>query len=345
MTTALAPSAELKTPGSASPLLAVSDLRAHFITRESVSRAVDGVTFSIDAGQTLGVVGESGCGKSVTALSILRLIPDPPGKIVGGEIRFKGTDLLKLPEKEMRKVRGAKISMIFQEPMTSLNPVFTVGAQIAEVFRIHRGMGRREAFQEAIRMLETVRMPEATRRASEYPHQMSGGMRQRVMIAMALACNPELLIADEPTTALDVTVQAQILKLMKELQEKFGSAIMMITHDLGIIAETADRVVIMYAGQIVEDADVRSLFRAPLHPYTHGLMKSVPHLENLGEKRLSPIPGNVPSPANHPTGCRFHPRCTFAKDRCKTEEPKLETAETGHQVRCHLWREIAATAV
>ncbi|MBI1785101.1 ABC transporter ATP-binding protein, partial [Candidatus Sumerlaeota bacterium] len=266
----------------AGPLIDIKELRTYFITRENVSKAVDGVSFSIDAGKTLGIVGESGCGKSVTALSILRLVPDPPGKIKSGEILFNGVDLLKLPEKEMRKIRGAKISMIFQEPMTSLNPVFTVGSQIAEVFRIHQKMGRREAFDESVRMLETVRMPEARRRASEYPHQMSGGMRQRVMIAMALACNPALLIADEPTTALDVTVQAQILKLMKELQDQFGSAIMMITHDLGVIAETANRVVIMYAGQIVEDAEVRSLFRSPLHPYTLGLMKSVPQLETIG---------------------------------------------------------------
>ncbi len=328
------------------PLIEVKNLRTYFRTREAVSRAVDGVSFSIDAGKTLGVVGESGCGKSVTALSILRLVSDPPGRIEGGEILLRGRNLLGLPEKEMRKIRGEKISMIFQEPMTSLNPVFTVGSQIAEVFRVHRGLSRREAFREAVRMLETVRMPEAARRAREYPHQMSGGMRQRVMIAMALACNPELLIADEPTTALDVTVQAQILRLMKELQNQFGSAIMMITHDLGVIAETSDRVVVMYAGQIVEDAEVRQLFRAPLHPYTQGLMKSVPQLETIGlGRRLAPIPGNVPNPASHPSGCRFHPRCPFAQDRCRTEMPELEMAEAGHQIRCHLWKEIQSQSV
>lgn len=309
--------------------------------RDSTARAVDGVSFSIEQGKTLGVVGESGCGKSVTALSILRLVPEPPGKIVAGEIRLNGTNLLDLPEKEMRKIRGNKISMIFQEPMTSLNPVFTVGSQIAEVFRIHRGMKRKEAFAEAVRMLETVRMPEAARRAREYPHQLSGGMRQRVMIAMALACNPALLIADEPTTALDVTVQAQILKLMVELQQEFGSAILMITHDLGVIAEMVDHVAVMYAGQIVELAEVKSLYKAPLHPYTQGLMRSVPQLETIGEgRRLTPIGGNVPNPASHPEGCRFHPRCEFATDRCKTENPATESVHDGHMVRCHHWKEI-----
>ncbi len=328
--------------GAARPLLEIRDLRTYFMTRETTARAVDGVSFSIDPGKTLGIVGESGCGKSVTALSILRLVPDPPGKIVGGEIRFDGVDLLKLPEKEMRKIRGEKISMIFQEPMTSLNPVFTVGSQIAEVFRVHRNMSKREAFQESVRMLETVRMSEPARRAREYPHQMSGGMRQRVMIAMALACNPSLLIADEPTTALDVTVQAQILRLMKELQQEFGSAIMMITHDLGIIAEMADRVVVMYAGQIVEDAEVRQLFHNPLHPYTQGLMKSVPRLDQIRsrQKRLNPIPGNVPDPAHHPAGCRFHPRCQYVVDRNRVEMPELEIAEPGHEIRCFRWREI-----
>jgi len=324
------------------PLIDVRDLKTHFYVRGGVARAVDGVTFSIDPGKTLGMVGESGCGKSVTALSLLRLVPDPPGKIVAGEIRMRGESLLDLPEKEMRKIRGNAISMIFQEPMTSLNPVFTIGSQISEVFRIHQGMSRKQAFEASVKMLETVRMPEARIRAKEYPHQMSGGMRQRVMIAMALACNPALLIADEPTTALDVTVQAQILILMKELQEEFGSSILMITHDLGVVAETCDEVAVMYAGQIVEHAGVQSLFKRALHPYTQGLMLSVPQLGAIGRgERLTPIAGNVPDPGNFPTGCRFHPRCPFAEDRCKTEEPKLESAGDGHEVRCHLWKEIA----
>ena len=327
--------------GEASLLIEVKELQTHFIMRSGTSRAVDGVSFSIEPGKTLGMVGESGCGKSVTALSILRLVPDPPGKIVGGSIRFKGRDLLSLPEKEMRKIRGEAISMIFQEPMTALNPVFTIGSQIAEVFRVHRKLSRKESFAEAIRMLETVKISDADRRAREYPHQMSGGMRQRVMIAMALACNPALLIADEPTTALDVTVQAQILLLMKELQEEFGSAILIITHDLGVIAETADQVVVMYAGQIVEDAKVGPLFRSPLHPYTQGLMKSVPHLDLIGRGgRLPSIPGNVPDPAHHPEGCRFHPRCEFVQDRCRSENPRLETVDSERQVRCHFWKEI-----
>ncbi len=287
------------------------------------------------------MVGESGCGKSVTALSILRLVPEPPGKIVGGSIKYRGKDLLKVSEKEMRKVRGNEISMIFQEPMTSLNPVFTVGSQISEVFRIHRKMSRKDAFAESVRMLDLVRMPDAARRAKEYPHQMSGGMRQRVMIAMALACDPALLIADEPTTALDVTVQAQILILMKDLQQKFGSSILMITHDLGVIAETADHVAVMYAGQIAEFSDVRGLFKRPLHPYTRGLMKSVPQLESIGDgQRLVPVAGNVPDPAHHPSGCRFHPRCPHAQDRCSVEAPVLESVNGGHQVRCHFWKEI-----
>jgi oligopeptide/dipeptide ABC transporter ATP-binding protein len=291
------------------------------------------------------MVGESGCGKSVTALSILRLIPSPPGRIVSGEIWFKGRNLLALTEKEMRRIRGNQISMIFQEPMTSLNPVFTIGAQIAEVFRVHRKMTKREAMDRAVEMLETVRIPEPARRAREYPHQMSGGMRQRVLIAMALACNPALLIADEPTTALDVTVQAQILRLMRELQEEYGSAILSITHDLAVIAETARRVAVMYAGEIVEQAPVRELFRRSLHPYTRGLMKSVPRIEAIGRgERLSPIAGNVPDPARHPSGCRFHPRCAFAEERCRIEAPKLEAAGEEHQVQCHFWGEIESGA-
>ena len=323
-------------------LLEVRDLRTWFITREVTRRAVDGVSFSMRAGETLGLVGESGCGKSVTSLSIMRLIAEPPGKIMGGEIVYKGRDLLQLKEREMRTLRGAEISMIFQEPMTSLNPVFSVGSQVAEVFRVHRGMNRRESFAEAVRMLETVRIPDAARRAKEYPHQMSGGMRQRVMIAMALACNPDLLIADEPTTALDVTVQAQILRLMQKLREEFGSSILMITHDLGVIAETSDAVAVMYAGLVVEMARTAQLFARPSHPYTLGLMKSVPRIEQIRSGRaLEPIPGSVPDPARFPAGCRFHPRCPFAKAACVQAIPALEEVEPGHSVRCIRWREIA----
>jgi oligopeptide/dipeptide ABC transporter ATP-binding protein len=322
-------------------LLDVRDLKTYFISRDKERRAVDGVSFQMRRGRTLGMVGESGCGKSVTSLSILRLVPDPPGRIVGGEILLKGHDLLKLSEREMRRVRGARISMIFQEPMTSLNPVFTVGSQVAEVFRIHRKLGRRDAMAEAVGMLERVRIPEAARRANEYPHQMSGGMRQRVMIAMALACNPELLIADEPTTALDVTVQAQILRLMEDLKEQFDTSILMITHDLGVIAEISDDVAIMYAGQVVEQAPTAEIFRRSLHPYTQGLMRSVPRIESArGSGRLATIPGQVPDPAAHPRGCRFHPRCPFAAMRCVAEDPALEDAGAGHQVRCVRWREI-----
>ncbi|MEN6626521.1 MAG: ABC transporter ATP-binding protein [Candidatus Sumerlaeia bacterium] len=322
------------------PLLQIRELKTHFITRDMVRRAVDGVSFALERGRSLGLVGESGCGKSVTALSIMRLVPSPPGRIVGGEITYKGTDLLGLGERQMRRVRGAEISMIFQEPMTSLNPVFTAGSQVAEVFRIHRGMSRREAFDRAVDMLKQVRIPDPARRAREYPHQMSGGMRQRVMIAMALACNPDLLIADEPTTALDVTVQAQILKLMNELQEEFKSSIIMITHDLGVVAETCDDVAVMYAGQIVEEAKTAELFERPLMPYTQGLMRSVPRLEWVAERHtIRPIPGSVPDPAHFPAGCRFHPRCPFAGDGC-LEPQTLAEVVPGHSVRCHRWKEI-----
>jgi oligopeptide/dipeptide ABC transporter ATP-binding protein len=280
----------------------------------------------------------------VTSLSILRLVPTPPGKIVGGEIIFKGRDLLQLSEKDMRRIRGAQISMIFQEPMTSLNPVFTVGSQVAEVFQVHRHLSRRAAMAEAVRMLARVRIPDAERRAKEYPHQMSGGMRQRVMIAMALACNPDMLIADEPTTALDVTVQAQILKLMEELQAEFGTAILIITHDLGVIAETSDEVAVMYAGQIVEQSPTPELFAAPRHPYTQGLMRSVPRLEWAEQSQpLHPIPGVVPDPACFPRGCRFHPRCPYAAEPCLADQT-LAPAGENHAVRCVRWRAIAEDA-
>jgi oligopeptide/dipeptide ABC transporter ATP-binding protein len=305
------------------PLLQVRDLKTHFFTDDAVVRAVDGVSFDIHQGETLAVVGESGSGKSVTALSILRLFPQPPGRVVGGTIRFRGRDLLTVSDGEMRRIRGKAISMIFQEPMTSLNPVFTCGDQIMEVVRLHEGLGRAEARARAIEMLERVGIAAAAQRVDDYPHQMSGGMRQRVMIAMALACRPALLIADEPTTALDVTIQAQILELLKALQREMRMAILLITHDLGVVAETADRVAVMYAGQVVEYCDVRRAFRQPLHPYTAGLQASLPR---LGEERdrLRVIAGSVPNPARFPSGCRFHPRCPVATDRCE-DEPRLES--------------------
>jgi peptide/nickel transport system ATP-binding protein/oligopeptide transport system ATP-binding protein len=318
-------------------LLSVKNLRTYFYTSDGVSRAVDGVSFEVAKGMTLGIVGESGCGKSVTAMTILRLIPEPPGKVVSGSITYKGQNLLKFSNRQMRDIRGDEISMIFQEPMTSLNPVFTVGEQIAEVFRVHRRLSRREAWSEAIRMLDTVKIPVPKQRAGEYPHQMSGGMRQRAMIAMALACDPDLLIADEPTTALDVTVQAQILQLMEDLKQKFESSIMMITHDLGVIAEIADEVVVMYAGQIVERAPVRELFADPQHPYTQGLLKSIPKIDEITSgKPLVPISGNVPEPTAQPPGCRFHPRCPFVKEECKSGSIAMRQVGEKHMARCIL---------
>jgi len=322
-------------------LLDIRDLKTYFYTSDGVARAVDGVSFSVGRGATLGIVGESGCGKSVSALSILRLIPDPPGRIESGEIIFEGRNLLELSEPEMRRIRGNRISMIFQEPMTSLNPVFTVGSQIAEVFRIHKDMGRREAFEAAVEMLHKVRIPNPSRRAREYPHQMSGGMRQRVMIAMALACSPALLIADEPTTALDVTVQAQILALMDELQEQYHTSILMITHDLGVIAETAEEVVVMYAGMIVEHGSVEDIFNRPAHPYTRALLRSIPKIDQIRRgQKLEPIEGNVPSPLGYPRGCRFHPRCKYRTAECIAEIPPMETVGENHTCRCIRWREL-----
>jgi peptide/nickel transport system ATP-binding protein len=319
------------------PLLEVEGLKTHFFTRDGVVRAVDGVSFTVQPGETLALVGESGCGKSVTSLSILRLIASPPGRTVAGSIRFEGRDLLALSEPQMRDVRGNEISMIFQEPMTSLNPVLTVGRQIAEALVLHRGMSRAEAHARAVEMLKLVHIPEPARRAGEYPHQMSGGMRQRVMIAMALACGPKLLIADEPTTALDVTIQAQILDLMRELQSKTGAAIMLITHDLGVVAEMAQRVVVMYAGRKVEEAPVEVLFAQPLHPYTQGLMNSIPRLgeaDSLERKRLAEIPGMVPSLREPIPGCAFASRCPHAVERCGREAPPLEAKAPGHSVAC-----------
>jgi peptide/nickel transport system ATP-binding protein len=314
-------------------LLDIRNLKTHFFTDDGVVRAVDGVSFPIYKGKTLGVVGESGCGKSVTALSTLRLVA-PPGRIVDGQILFEGTDLATLPEPEMRSIRGHKISMIFQEPMTSLNPVFTIGYQIAEAVMLHLDKNKADARKHTIEMLDKVRMPSASTRIDEYPHQMSGGMRQRVMIAMALACNPKLLIADEPTTALDVTIQAQILDLMRDLQKEFGMSIMMITHDLGVVAELADYVAVMYASKVVEYASVKELFSHPLHPYTLGLFRSRPSLGSKKSEKLNVIPGTVPNPLRFPTGCKFHPRCPSIVDACKLVEPQLKEIRPGHWVAC-----------
>jgi peptide/nickel transport system ATP-binding protein len=326
---------------ASSHLLEVDDLTTHFFTRDGVVRAVDGVSFRVKRGETLAIVGESGCGKSVTSLSIMRLIASPPGRIVRGRVLFEGRDLLQLPEPVMRKVRGNAISMIFQEPMTSLNPVLTIGHQVAESLVLHRGLSREQAAQRTIELLRLVKMPEAERRASQYPHQLSGGMRQRVMIAMALACNPRLLIADEPTTALDVTIQAQILDLMRELQQKTGSAIVLITHDLGVVAEMAERVVVMYAGRKVEEASVFELFAHPRHPYTRGLLHSIPKLgagndhDGRGERiRLAEIAGTVPSLSERIVGCAFAPRCGYATARCRSESPPLEEKGVDHLAAC-----------
>src|SRR5712691_5807527 len=320
------------------PILDIADLRTWFFTRDGVVRAVDGVSFHVIPGETLAIVGESGCGKSVTALSVLRLIPSPPGRIVSGRVRFAGRDLLGLSEAEMRDVRGNEISMIFQEPMTSLNPVLTIGHQIAETLTLHQGLGRRAALAKAVDMLRLVHIPEAERRIEQYPHQLSGGMRQRVMIAMALACNPKLLIADEPTTALDVTIQAQILDLMRELKQKIDAAIVLITHDLGVVAEMAQRVVVMYAGRKAEEASVGTLFRRPLHPYTKGLLGSVPKLgASLAQERLprlAEIAGTVPSLTDEMPGCPFAERCAFATDICRREMPPFEEKEAGHYAAC-----------
>jgi oligopeptide/dipeptide ABC transporter ATP-binding protein len=331
-------------------VLEIEDLRTHFFTADGVVRAVDGVSYAVQSGEILGVVGESGCGKSVTALSILRLVADPPGRIVGGAVRFAGTNLLDLAEREMEGIRGNDISMIFQEPMTSLNPLLTVGRQIAEAIALHRGMSRREAMDQAIEMLRRVHIPEPAQRAHAYPHQLSGGMRQRVMIAMAVSCNPKLLIADEPTTALDVTIQAQILDLMRELQQTLGTAIILITHDMGVVAENADRVVVMYAGRKVEEAGAKDLFETPAHPYTKGLLGSIPNVEiaartRARRARLNEIKGMVPSLAGLPKGCSFAPRCGFATDECRASYPPLLQHRPGHWVACwHAERVLGGAA-
>ena len=321
-------------------LLDVKNLKTYFFTDEGIVRAVDGVDLYIEKGETLGVVGESGCGKSVTALSIMKLIPSPPGKIIEGKILYNGTNLVDLPAGQMRKIRGKEISMIFQEPMTSLNPVFTCGEQIAEALRLHEGLGRRAAMDKTVEMLKLVHIPNAERRVKEYPHQLSGGMRQRIMIAMALSCNPKLLIADEPTTALDVTIQAQILELLNELKSKLNMAVMLITHDMGVIAETAQRVVVMYAAKVAEEAPVGVLYKEPLHPYTQGLLRSIPRIDLAAteRRRLETIPGTVPTLRGEiAPGCRFAPRCPFVKSVCTEKDPVIKEVKPGHKVSCWLY--------
>ncbi|HEY5634284.1 MAG TPA: ABC transporter ATP-binding protein [Burkholderiaceae bacterium] len=326
--------------GAPDAVLSVRDLRTHFLTRDGTVRAVDGVSFDVQRGETLCIVGESGCGKSVSALSVMRLVSDNPKQTqMSGSVRFDGTELTELSERQMRAVRGNRISMIFQEPMTSLNPVLTIGDQIAESVRIHQRLSRKAAWDRAVEMLELVRIADPLRRASEYPHQLSGGMRQRVMIAMALACNPKVLIADEPTTALDVTIQAQILNLMLELKERLGTAIVLITHDLGVVAETAQRAIVMYAGLKVEEASVQELFRNPVHPYTRGLINSIPRRSVTGRRtnirgKLQEITGIVPSLIDEIPGCAFAPRCSFAVERCSRERPPLATHGPAHLAAC-----------
>ncbi len=318
-------------------LLEIRGLKTHFATEDGMVHAVDGVDLAIDRGETLGVVGESGCGKTVTALSVLKLIATPPGRIVAGQILWRGRDLVPLSPDEMRSIRSKEIGIVFQEPMTSLNPVYTVGAQIAETVREHEGLGRRAALEKAVEMLRLVHIPNPQRRVHDYPHQFSGGMRQRVMIAMALSCNPQLLIADEPTTALDVTIQAQILELIAEMKERFGMAVMLITHAMGVVAETAQRVAVMYAGKVVEEAPVAELFSQPRHPYTRGLIRSIPRIDRAGRKeRLAAIAGVVPSLLEPPPGCRFAARCEFAMPVCTAATPPLRRIETDHEVACVL---------
>jgi peptide/nickel transport system ATP-binding protein len=331
-------------PAGAAPLLEVRDLRTYFHTEHGTARAVDGVSFTLSRGRTLALVGESGCGKTVTALSILKLVAMPPGEIVSGKILLDGQDLVSKSEAELRSIRGKLAAMIFQEPATSLNPVFTIGNQISEAISLHNpGKSAAELRTAVLKLLNEVRMSEPERRIDQYPHELSGGMKQRAMIAMALSCNPQLIIADEPTTALDVTIQARILELLGQMREKHGTAVLLITHDLGVVAETADDVVVMYAGRVVEKADVRSLFGKPLHPYTIGLFNSLPRVDRSTE-RLQAIPGNVPSPTNFPTGCRFRARCPLATTKC-TEEPPLVEIEAGHFSACWFASELAAGRV
>jgi oligopeptide/dipeptide ABC transporter ATP-binding protein len=324
----------------AEPLLAVKNLRTQFFTEEGVVNAVNGVSYDVMPGEILGLVGESGCGKTVSALSILRLIPSPPGKIIDGEILFEGENILKMDDEEIRHIRGNKIGMIFQEPMTSLNPVLTIGRQLTETLELHLKMDKQAATQRAIELLEMVGIPEAKTRIKDYPHQFSGGMRQRVMIAMALSCNPKLLLADEPTTALDVTIQAQILELLTRLTRELGTAVIIITHNLGVVARYADRVNVMYAGRIIETATAAELYGNPRHPYTHGLLRSVPRLDQAQKEKLEPIEGMPPDLVHMDSGCPFRPRCRFAVDRCKTENPPLITVGDAHSAACFEWERV-----
>ncbi|OQX85925.1 MAG: peptide ABC transporter ATP-binding protein [Candidatus Latescibacteria bacterium 4484_7] len=317
------------------PLLEINNLKVVFHQDQGIVRAVDGLSFSIGAGEVVGLVGESGCGKSVTALSIMRLLPESQAEIVEGEIVFEGTNLLELPEKEMRHIRGNEISIVFQEPLTSLNPVFTCGEQVREAIALHQRLGRKESRERAIEMMRLVRLPDPEKQYSRYPHQLSGGMRQRVMIAMALSCQPKLLIADEPSTALDVSVQAQILELLRDLKERLGMAILLITHDLAVVAQMAEKIVVMYAGVVVEEAPKKELFKRPSHPYTRGLLESLPDIRSR-RGRLKTIPGSVPDPSMIPPGCRFSDRCHLAFDRCYNEEPPLFVVDEGHVSRCWL---------
>ncbi|WP_281486931.1 ABC transporter ATP-binding protein [Lysinibacillus sphaericus] len=317
-------------------VLEVKNLQTYFYSSEGVAKAVDGVSFTLQKGETLGIVGESGCGKSMTSLSLLRLVPSPPGKIINGEILLNNTDILKLSDEELRKIRGNKISMIFQEPMTSLNPVLSVGEQIAESIRLHQGLSRKEAWQKAVDMISLVGIPAPEKRAKQEPYQLSGGMRQRIMIAMALACTPDVLIADEPTTALDVTIQAQIIDIIQNLQKQLGMSILFITHDLGVVAEVCDKIAVMYAGQVVEEGTTDSLFEKPLHPYTNGLIQSLPKLYE-DQEELSTIQGTVPSPYHYPSGCRYAERCPFATELCREKQPELLTIEPEKKVRCWMY--------
>jgi peptide/nickel transport system ATP-binding protein len=332
------------TMSSASPILQLNNLVTEFDTDEGRVRAVDGVSFSLNAGETLGIVGESGCGKSVTAQSIMRLLPQPMGQIVSGEILFQGLDLAKLPLEKMREIRGAKIGMVFQEPMTALNPVHTIGRQLAEVLLLHKKISKQQALQQAIEMLDKVGIPSPDIRMGEFPHQLSGGMRQRVVIAMALACQPQLLIADEPTTALDVTIQAQILELIRDLQRDMGMAVILITHDLGVIAETSKNVVVMYAGKVAEAGTAYDIFDRPSHPYTQGLLASIPRLDTAPKSRLAIIPGMVPGLLDLPKGCRFENRCPHRRDGCLVATPPMEHISDTHRLACYRWREINAAA-
>jgi oligopeptide transport system ATP-binding protein len=320
-------------------LLEVKNLQTYFSTREGTVKAVDGISYDVMEGETVGIVGESGCGKSVSALSILNLIPDPPGKIVGGELIFEGRDLLQLSEKEIRRIRGNEIAMIFQEPMTSLNPVLTIGRQVSEPLELHRGMNKSKSIQESIKLLEAVQIPAGESRIGGYPHQFSGGMRQRVMIAMALSCSPKLLIADEPTTAIDVTIQAQLLELMQALARDTGASLILITHNLGVVARYADRVNVMYAGRIVEKGTAEDIYHDPRHPYTIGLLRSVPRLDEAIKEKLIPIEGIPPDLTDVPKGCAFHPRCSFAFDQCSQETPLLNAVSNGHYKAC--WADVS----